>query len=96
MKYSKMLSAFKFVSVMMLADLLGISQGLCYRLIHEGQIPAVRLGRRLVIPVAVLEAMLTASREGGDVPWREKPGELQTATEPSFHAKMEDGEPPSG
>lgn len=45
---------------------LGISRGLCYRLIANGTLPAVRLGRRLVIPVAALEALLKGSAAGGE------------------------------
>lgn len=49
------------------AHYLGISRGLCYRLIHDGTIPAVRFGRRLVIPVAALEAiLLTHNTEEAD------------------------------
>lgn len=45
---------------------LGISRGLVYRLLAEGTLPAVRLGRRLVIPVAALEALLKGSTAGGE------------------------------
>lgn len=37
---------------------LGIGRGLCYRLIREGRIPSIRLGRRIVVPVHALEHML--------------------------------------
>lgn len=32
------------------AELLGISKGTAYEYVRTGQLPAVRLGRRLVIP----------------------------------------------
>ena len=48
------------------ATKLGISRGLCYRLLANGTLPAVRLGRRLVIPVAALEALLKGSTAGGE------------------------------
>lgn len=52
---------FRGVSPPKAAIQLGISRGLCYKLIREGKIPAVRLGRRLVIPIESLKALLNAS-----------------------------------
>jgi excisionase family DNA binding protein len=44
--------------------LLGISRGLAYALVRQGEIPALRLGRRLVVPRKALQAMLDVdSRE---------------------------------
>lgn len=40
------------------AVVLGISRGLAYELVRRGEIPALRLGRRVVVPVRALEAML--------------------------------------
>lgn len=40
------------------AHLLGISRGLAYELAHCGQLPVVRLGRRLVVPKAAIMKML--------------------------------------
>ena len=40
------------------AKLLGIGRGLAYNLARTGQIPVIRLGRRLLVPRAQLEAML--------------------------------------
>ena len=95
MKNSELLIAFKFVSVMVLADLLGISRGLCYRLIHEGQIPAVRLGRRLIIPLSVVNELLDENRRG--VPGcRAESVKPPTETEASTVVKMEGGQPLSG
>lgn len=37
---------------------LGISRGLAYSLVRRGQIPAVRLGRRLVVPAGAVEAII--------------------------------------
>jgi excisionase family DNA binding protein len=37
----------------------GISRSFAYRLISRGQFPARRIGRRLVVPVAQLEAYLS-------------------------------------
>lgn len=42
------------------ANALGISRGLAYELVREGRLPALRMGqRRILIPVAALESMLT-------------------------------------
>jgi excisionase family DNA binding protein len=40
------------------AKLLGIGRSTAYELVHTGDIPSLRLGRRIVVPVARLEAML--------------------------------------
>ncbi|MGD0254965.1 MAG: helix-turn-helix domain-containing protein [Acidimicrobiales bacterium] len=40
------------------AYLLSISRGLAYELVARGQLPAIRLGRRIVIPRVVLEELL--------------------------------------
>lgn len=37
---------------------LGISRGLAYSLVRRGQIPSVRLGRRLVVPAGAVEAII--------------------------------------
>jgi excisionase family DNA binding protein len=46
------------VSVTEAAELLGISRGLAYELARAGQLPSLRLGRRLVVPRAALSAWL--------------------------------------
>ncbi|MBI5738846.1 MAG: helix-turn-helix domain-containing protein [Mycolicibacterium neoaurum] len=38
--------------------LLGISRGLAYDLVRRGEIPAVRLGRRLVVPAHAIDEIL--------------------------------------
>jgi excisionase family DNA binding protein len=40
------------------ADALGISRNTAYQLVRKGDIPSVRLGRRLVIPKTALNAWL--------------------------------------
>jgi excisionase family DNA binding protein len=40
------------------AYLLNISRGLAYELVARGELPAIRLGRRIVIPRVVLEELL--------------------------------------
>jgi excisionase family DNA binding protein len=46
------------VTVAEAGDLLGISRGLAYELVQRGELPAVRLGRRIVVPVRAIEALL--------------------------------------
>jgi len=44
--------------------LLGISRGLAYELVARGELPHLRLGRRIVIPRAALEGLVNqANRE---------------------------------
>ena len=40
------------------AELLGMSRALAYELVGRHELPALRLGRRLVIPRRALEALL--------------------------------------
>lgn len=40
------------------ADIVGISRAAAYRAVHKGQIPALRIGRRLLVPSASLLEML--------------------------------------
>jgi len=46
------------------AELLGISKDAAYRAAAAGQIPTLRLGRRLLVPVPKLLEMLGASSGG--------------------------------
>ena len=39
-------------------QMLGLSRATVYKLVKEGKIPALRIGRRLVIPKAAFEKML--------------------------------------
>lgn len=83
------------VSLLIAAEMLGISTGLCYRLVHEGQIPSIRLGRRILIPVAALNELL--DRNGKGVMLCPDGSErLPTATALSTAAETADGQPPSG
>jgi excisionase family DNA binding protein len=40
------------------AKLLGISRGLAFQAVRIGDIPAIRIGRRILVPLARLEALL--------------------------------------
>jgi excisionase family DNA binding protein len=46
------------LSVTEAAGLLGISRGLAYELVARGELPSLRLGRRIVVPRRALEALL--------------------------------------
>ena len=46
------------VPVDVAAELLGISRASAFRAVHRGQLPSIRLGRRIVIPTAALRALL--------------------------------------
>ena len=83
------------ISLIVAAQLLGISTGFCYKLVHNGQIPSIRLGRRILIPVAALNEMLVRKGEGVR-PCQSENVKPPTATAPSTAARTEDGEPPSG
>jgi excisionase family DNA binding protein len=48
------------------ADLLGISRALAYQLVARGQIPAVHLGHRIVVPRQALEALLATAADQSD------------------------------
>jgi excisionase family DNA binding protein len=49
------------VSVTEAAAMLGISRGLAYELVHRGELPAIQLGRRLVVPIVALERLVAAA-----------------------------------
>jgi len=53
------------LTVKQAAKLLGIGRSTAYELVHTGAIPSLRLGRRIVVPVCQVEAML-----GGSADWR--------------------------
>jgi excisionase family DNA binding protein len=46
------------MSVEEASEVLGISRSLAYELVRRGDIPSLRLGRRLVVPVRGLEALV--------------------------------------
>ena len=48
------------------ASLLGIGRGLAYELARSGKLPAIRLGRRLLVPRAALERMLAQTKTSVD------------------------------
>ena len=42
------------------AELCGISRSLAYEAVRNGELPSVRVGRRILVPTARLEAWLNA------------------------------------
>jgi excisionase family DNA binding protein len=55
----------RWLSVAELARELGLSQMTLYRVIAAGEVPAVRIGRRLVVPARVLDDMAAAALATG-------------------------------
>jgi excisionase family DNA binding protein len=49
------------VSVEEAARMLGISRGAAYTHARDGSIPTIRLGKRLLVPKAALEKLLTVA-----------------------------------
>jgi excisionase family DNA binding protein len=47
------------------AGLLGISRGLAYELVKRGELPSLRLGRRLVVPLSALEELVAGAGNSG-------------------------------
>ena len=45
------------------ASLLGISRNLAYELVSNGQIPSIRLGRRVLVPRKALYKMLDSDSD---------------------------------
>lgn len=62
------------VTVPEAARLLGVSAALVYEMIARGELKAVRLGRRLVVPIANLRELIGAGNDGwSSVPTGPKP-----------------------
>jgi len=53
------------VSVRELGEKLGLGRSLAYRMVSEGQVPSIRLGRRILVPVRSLERMLLVNAGSG-------------------------------
>ena len=65
-----MIAEAQTVSVVEAARRLGIGRSLAYEAAQSGELPAIRIGRRLVVPLAALEAMLRPdfTRKAGGEP----------------------------
>ncbi len=51
------------MSVESAAKLLGIARGSMYQAVRRGEVPSVRIGRRIVIPRRALERLLSGESE---------------------------------
>lgn len=52
------------MSVEEAAELLGIGRSLAYQAARTGEIPTIRIGRRLLVPIRALEQVLLESSRG--------------------------------
>lgn len=50
------------ISVSTAGQLLGISRNSAYQAVHNGQIPTIKIGKRLLVPKRALEKMLEVSK----------------------------------
>lgn len=76
------------ISVEHAGELLGISRRSAYRAASRGQIPTVRVGRRLLVPTQRLLAMLGMA-EGQQPEHRVSP-QLKTVEVPNVHVAVAD------
>lgn len=51
------------LSVPEAAEELGISRGSAFAAVKRGEIPSIRIGKRLLVPVAALDSMLSEVRQ---------------------------------
>lgn len=56
----------KAVSVITAAKILGIGKNLCYEAVHRKEIPSIRVGGRILVPVAALDKMLELVTVGNE------------------------------
>lgn len=54
------------ISVPEAARLLGVGPSLGWTLVHSGELPSVRLGRRVLVPRAALERLVITQETGTD------------------------------
>ena len=55
----------RFYTVKEIIGILGLSRVSVYRLVHEPEFPALRIGNRILVPVAGFEDWLAAQNMGG-------------------------------
>lgn len=48
------------------AEVLRISRGLAYEQVRTGALPTIRLGKRILVPVAALERLLSGAGGSGE------------------------------
>lgn len=60
-------SRVRYLTVAEVAEMMRLSRMTVYRLVHNGELPAVRVGRSFRVPQDALDAYLAASSyEGGE------------------------------
>jgi excisionase family DNA binding protein len=52
------LSELRFLTVAEVAEMMRVSKMTVYRLVHSGQLPAIRFGRSFRVPEAAVEAAI--------------------------------------
>ncbi len=50
----------RFLTVAEVADLMRVSRMTVYRMVHSGQLPAIRMGRSFRVPSRVVDEMIAA------------------------------------
>lgn len=55
---SRDLSEVKFLTVAEVADMLRVSKMTVYRLVHSGELPAIRFGRSFRVPESAVQAAI--------------------------------------
>jgi excisionase family DNA binding protein len=61
---SSPLSQMLFLTVNEVADMMRVSSMTVYRMVHSGELPAIRFGRSFRIPESVVAALISPSGEG--------------------------------
>jgi len=54
----------RFLTVNEVADMMRVSSMTVYRMVHSGELPAIRFGRSFRIPESVVAALISPSGEG--------------------------------
>ncbi|MCU1402121.1 MAG: hypothetical protein QOG18_2289 [Microbacteriaceae bacterium] len=54
------LSEVRFLTVAEVADMMRVSKMTVYRLVHAGELPAIRFGRSFRVPESAVEAAITS------------------------------------
>ena len=54
----------KVLTVEQAAALLGIGRSAAYEAVHRNEIPSLKIGRRLLVPISALERMLADAGSG--------------------------------
>ncbi|MDO5048621.1 MAG: helix-turn-helix domain-containing protein [Actinomycetaceae bacterium] len=57
----------QFVTVAEVADLMRVSKMTVYRMIHAGELPAMRVGKSFRVPQSAVTALIEAGLSGWDV-----------------------------